>query len=83
MKMEVEIKTKVEHPEQSGAVHDHNSPKVNFGCSDPWFMAGDDGTAIPFYLDPAALGVLIDQQPDDVRAWACIPTTTGTSAFRI
>lgn len=61
MKMEVEIKTKVEHPEESGAVHDHNSSKVNFGCSDPWFKAGDDGTAIPFYLDPAAIGVLIDR----------------------
>jgi hypothetical protein len=59
MKMEVEIKTKVEHPEENGAVHDHNSPKVNFGCSDPWFKAGDDGTAIPFYLQPAAIGILI------------------------
>jgi hypothetical protein len=61
MKMEVEIKTKVEHPEESGAVHDHNSPKVNFGCSEAWFKAGDDGTAIPFYLDPAAIGILIDK----------------------
>lgn len=62
MKMEVEIKTKVEHPEQSGAVHNHDSiTAVNFGCSDPWFVEGDDGTAIPFYLDPAALGVLIDR----------------------
>lgn len=61
MKMEVEIKTKVEHPEQEGAVHDHNSPKVDFGCSDPWFKAGDDGNAIPFYLDPATPGVLIDR----------------------
>jgi hypothetical protein len=60
MKMEVEIKTKVEHPEESGAVHEHNSPKVNFGCSDPWFVAGDDGTAVPFYLQPAAIGVLIE-----------------------
>jgi hypothetical protein len=59
MKMEVEIKTTVEHPEESGAVHDHNSPKVNFGCADPWFVAGDDGTATPFYLYPAALGVLV------------------------
>jgi hypothetical protein len=58
MKMEVEIKTTVEHPEESGAVHDHNSPKVNFGCSDPWFVAGDDGTAYPLYLYPAAIGVL-------------------------
>jgi hypothetical protein len=32
---------------------------VNFGCSDPWFVAGDDGTAMPFYLYPAALGVLV------------------------
>jgi hypothetical protein len=61
MKMEVEIKTKVEHPEQEGAVHDHNSPKVNFGCSENWFVEGDDGTAIPFYLDPAAIGILIDR----------------------
>jgi hypothetical protein len=59
MKMEVEIKTTVEHPEESGAVHEHNSPKVNFGCSDPWFVAGDDGDAIPFYLYPAAIGVLV------------------------
>ncbi len=62
MKMEVEIKTTVEHPEEEGAVHDHNSPsKVNFGCSDPWFVAGDDGTAIPFYLQPATPGVLINE----------------------
>ena len=61
MKMEVEIKTKVEHPEQNGAVHDHNSPKVNFGCSDPWFVEGDDGTKEPTYLIPATLGVLIQQ----------------------
>lgn len=51
----------IEHPEENGAVHDHNSPKVNFGCSEAWFKAGDDGTAIPFYLDPAAIGVLIDR----------------------
>jgi len=60
MKMEVEFKTTVEHPEESGAVHEHNSPqKVNFGCSDPWYVAGSDGTAIPFYLQPATPGVLI------------------------
>ncbi|HYT66127.1 MAG TPA: hypothetical protein VEL51_06910 [Vicinamibacterales bacterium] len=59
MKMEVEIKTTVEHPEEEGAVHEHNSLKVNFGCSDPWFVAGEDGTASPFlYLQPAAPGVL-------------------------
>ena len=27
MKMDVEIKTKVEHPEQNGAVHQHDSPR--------------------------------------------------------
>jgi hypothetical protein len=60
MKMEVEIKTKVEHPEEMGAVHEHDSPKVNFGCSDNWFVEGDDGRAIPFYLNPASIGILID-----------------------
>jgi hypothetical protein len=62
MKMEVSFKTKVEHPEEEGAVHDHDSPSaVNFGCSTPWFVAGDDGTDNPFYLQPAALGILIQQ----------------------
>ena len=61
MKMEVEIKTTVEHPEQEGAVHDHNSPKVNFGCSEPWIVEGEDGTKMPDYLDPAALGILINK----------------------
>jgi len=59
MKMEVEIKTKVFHP--PNMVHDHNSPKVNFGCSDPWFVEGSDGTKTPFYLDPAATGILIQR----------------------
>jgi hypothetical protein len=58
MKMEVEIKTTVEHPELEGQVHDHNSPKVNFGCDTSWVKAGDDGTKIPDYLDPATPGVL-------------------------
>jgi hypothetical protein len=60
MKMEVEIKTKVEHPEEMGAVHQHDSPKVNFGCSDNWFVEGSDGNAVPFYLNPASIGVLIE-----------------------
>jgi len=60
MKMEVQIQTKVEHPEQSGAVHIHNSPTVNFGCSSNWFVEGDQGNAKPNYLLPAALGVLIE-----------------------
>jgi len=62
MKMEVSFKTKVEHPEEDGAVHDHDSPQaVNFGCDEPWFVAGDDGTDTPFYLDPAAIGILIQE----------------------
>jgi hypothetical protein len=60
MEMKVKIKTEVEHPEQSGAVHKHESPEVNFGCSDPWFVKGDDGTAMPIYLIPAAPGILIN-----------------------
>lgn len=62
MKMEVEMKTTVEHPEQQGAVHNHdNFTSVNFGCSEPWFVEGSDGTDNPFYLAPAAPGVLINQ----------------------
>src|SRR5262245_19029922 len=61
MKMEVTIRTTVEHPEEEGAVHEHDSPPVNFGCSDPWFKAGDDGRANPSYLDPAAIGALINR----------------------
>jgi len=60
MTMKVKIKTKVEHPEQSGAVHDHESPEVNFGCSEEWFVEGSDGTAKPNYLLPATPGVLIE-----------------------
>jgi hypothetical protein len=61
MEMKVTIKTKVEHPEQEGAVHQHDSPEVNFGCDDTWFVKGSDGSKVPFYLDPAALGILIDR----------------------
>jgi hypothetical protein len=61
MKMEVEIETTVEHPEEDGAVHEHDSPKVNLGCDEPWFVADGDGTAIPSYLDPAAIGVLVKE----------------------
>ena len=53
-------------------MHDHNSPsKVNFGCGDPWFVAGDDGTAVPFYLQPAAIGILINESQ----------TTSGMGAY--
>ncbi|MFL5678964.1 MAG: hypothetical protein ACJ77B_00015 [Chloroflexota bacterium] len=62
MKMEVTIKTKVEHPEEDGVVHDHDDfTATNFGCDTPWFTAGSDGTKIPDYLDPAVPGVLIDK----------------------
>ena len=60
MTMKVQIKTKVEHPEQSGAVHQHDSPTVNFGCSDEWFVEGSTGRALPTYLVPAALGVRVE-----------------------
>ncbi|MEP6630724.1 MAG: hypothetical protein ABJA89_09645 [Lapillicoccus sp.] len=60
MTMKVTIKTRVEHPEESGAVHQHDSPEVNFGCSTTWFVEGSDGTAKPNYLLPASLGVLVD-----------------------
>ena len=53
MKMDVQIKTTVEHPEQNGAVHQHdNITAVSFGCDDPWFVEGEDGTKTPDYLDP-------------------------------
>jgi hypothetical protein len=80
MKMEVEIKTKVEHPEESGAVHDHDSPKVNFGCSDPWFVEGDDGTKMPDYLDPAAPGVLI-QKSQTTSGMGIHPDADGADCF--
>jgi hypothetical protein len=60
MTMKVQIKTKVEHPEEEGAVHQHDSPTVNFGCSSTWFVEGDTGRALPNYLLPASLGVLIE-----------------------
>jgi len=60
MTMKVQIKTKVEHPEESGAVHQHDSPTVNFGCSTTWFVEGSTGRASPTYLLPAALGVLVE-----------------------
>jgi hypothetical protein len=76
MEMKVTIKTEVEHPEESGAVHKHDSPEVNFGCSDPWFVKGDDGTKIPQYLDPAALGVLINKS-QTTKGMGVYPDATG------
>jgi hypothetical protein len=61
MKMDVILRTTIEHPEQNGAVHQHDSPTVNFGCDEPWYVEGEDGTKIPDYLDPAAIGILINK----------------------
>jgi hypothetical protein len=55
MKMDVSIKTTVDHGEY---VDEHNSEK-DFGCSAPWFIEGSTGTKIPDYLDPASDGVLL------------------------
>lgn len=71
MKMDVQIKTKVEHPEQSGAVHQHDSTTVSFGCDDPWFVEGSTGRDIPFYLQPATPGVLVEfsQTTEGMGVW--------------
>jgi len=77
MKMEVSFKTKVEHPEEEGAVHDHDSPSaVNFGCSEPWFVAGSDGTDNPTYLLPATIGILI-QQSQTTSGMGVYPNDAG------
>ncbi|MBA4180759.1 MAG: hypothetical protein C0506_09245 [Anaerolinea sp.] len=60
MTMKVTIKTTVTHPPPVG-VHQHDSPEVNFGCSPTWFVEGNDGTAIPNYLDPPIAGVLTNK----------------------
>jgi hypothetical protein len=71
MTMKVQIKTQVEHPEEEGAVHEHDSPEVNFGCSPTWFIEGSTGTKTPDYLDPAAIGILIEKSQ----------TTTGMGVW--
>ena len=76
MKMEVTIRTTVEHPEEEGAVHQHDSPAVNFGCDTPWFTAGSDGTKTPDYLEPAALGVLI-QKSQTTKGMGVYPNADG------
>jgi hypothetical protein len=60
MQMNVSIKTTVEHPEESGAVHEHDSQQ-DFGCSTPWFVKQSDVNTTPDYLDPAAIGVLTNK----------------------
>lgn len=62
MKMDVEMKTTVEHPELEGQVHHHdNFSAVSFGCDEPWYVEGSDGTKIPDYLAPSTPGILIDK----------------------
>ena len=61
MTMKVTIKTTVEHPEEEGAVHQHDSPEVNFGCDEEWWVEGEDGTKTPNYLEPAVIGVLTNK----------------------
>nr|NLI49332.1 hypothetical protein [Propionibacterium sp.] len=57
MKMDVSIKTTVNHGQYTDQ---HNSQK-DFGCSDPWFIEGSQGTKTPDYLEPAAAGVLVSK----------------------
>jgi hypothetical protein len=76
MKMEVTIKTQVEHPEEDGAVHEHDSPTVNFGCDTSWYTAGSDGTDTPNYLDPAAIGILI-QKSQTTSGMGVYPNSDG------
>ena len=59
MTMQVELKTMVTHPELQGLTHDHNSPKVNFGCNEEWWVEGSTGYYPPIYLFPATPGVLV------------------------
>lgn len=81
MTMKVQIKTTVEHPEQMGAVHQHDSPEVNFGCSPTWFVEGSTGTKIPQYLDPAAIGVLINKS-QTTKAMGVYPNADGHKCIK-
>lgn len=63
MKMEVKFKTLTElYPIPPGDTDERdNDTAVNFGCSEPWFKAGDDGTDTPWYLIPAIDGILLEE----------------------
>jgi hypothetical protein len=76
MTMKVQIKTTVEHPEQNGAVHNHDSPEVNFGCSTTWFVEGETGTKSPDYLEPASIGVLINKS-QTTKGMGVMPNADG------
>lgn len=69
MKMEVSFKTTVNHGEYT---ENHDSPyAVNMGCSENWFVEGDDGTDKPFYLIPAVSGILVEesQKTENMGVW--------------
>ena len=80
MKMEVPIRTTVEHPEQRRCRPPARLAEVNFGCSEPWFVAGSDGTEIPDYLDPATPGVLIDKS-QTTSGMGVYPNSDGHSCI--
>lgn len=48
MEMKVQIKTTVNHGEFTDH---HDSPEVNMGCDNTWFVKGDDGNKIPVNAD--------------------------------
>jgi hypothetical protein len=78
MKMDVKMKTKVEHPEQEGAVHDHdNLTDVSFGCSEPWYVEGEDGTKNPFYLFPSIPPTILLQQSQTTSGMGVHPNDKG------
>ena len=78
MKMDVKMKTKVEHPELEGTVHDHdNMTDVSFGCSDPWYVEGEDGTKNPFYLFPSIPPTVLLQQSQTTSGMGVHPNDKG------
>ena len=78
MKMDVKMKTKVEHPELEGQVHDHdNFTDVSFGCSDPWYVEGEDGTKNPFYLFPSIPPTVLLQQSQTTSGMGVHPNDKG------
>ena len=78
MKMDVEMKTKVEHPELEGQVHNHdNLTKVSFGCSDPWYVEGEDGTKNPIYLFPSLPPTILLEQSQTTSGMGVHPNDKG------
>jgi len=78
MKMDVKMKTKVEHPELEGTVHDHdNLTDVSFGCSDPWYVEGEDGTKTPFYLLPSIPPTVLLEESQTTSGMGVHPNDKG------